>query len=211
MLTFNFQILRQEKPHRVKTNTDSCTACLCCLGGYFPSHKRNLFCSIFQNIKIYHVTHWLRQGVYEFLSSSMMETMRVMSLDQKSRFLMLGPCSSGGTAFDWKRRENKGSQMSPFQNLSAARTQSSGEQGYCWTQCMCLRDLQDLSGILCCTDHDSCWKCTRRWSWGRLLRNPSPPDSPLGGSAVPGPEHKRFKIFYSLRFMRNTKNMSTNS
>lgn len=39
----------------------------------------------------------------------MMETMRVMSLDQKSRFLMLGPCSSGGTAFDWTHRENKGS------------------------------------------------------------------------------------------------------
>ena len=44
-------------------------------------------------------TYWLRQCVYEFLSSSMMDTMRVMSLDQKSRFLMLGPCSSGGTGF----------------------------------------------------------------------------------------------------------------
>ena len=31
----------------------------------------------------------------------MMETMRVMSLDQKSRFLMLGPCSSGATALAW--------------------------------------------------------------------------------------------------------------
>lgn len=42
-------------------------------------------------------TYWFKQGVYEFLSSSIMETISVMSLDQKSRFLMLGPCSSGGT------------------------------------------------------------------------------------------------------------------
>lgn len=59
----------------------------------------------------------------------MMETMRVMSLDQKSRFLMLGPCSSGGTAFDWTGREKKASQSSTFKNLSAVRTQTE-EQGY---------------------------------------------------------------------------------
>lgn len=129
-----------------------------------------------------------------------METMRVMSLDQKSRFLMLGPCSSGGTAFDWTGRENKNSQISILKNLSVTdyrRAEILLESVYIQRICVS-EDLQDLSDILCCTDHDSCWKCIRRWSWGRLLRNPSPPDLPLGGSVVPGPEHNRFKLFYLI-------------
>lgn len=76
-------------------------------------------------MKLYNVSHWLRQGVYEFLSSSMMETMRVMSLDQKSRFLMLGPCSSGGTALLWKgKREERVHKSAPF----VVRRQTAGEQ-----------------------------------------------------------------------------------
>lgn len=55
------------------------------------------------------------------MSSSMMETMRVMSLDQKSRFLMLGPCSSGGTAFDWTEREKKCLQIRILKNMSVLR------------------------------------------------------------------------------------------
>lgn len=61
-----------------------------------------------------------------------------------------------------------------------------------------LRHLQDLSDTLCCTDRDSCWKCIRRWSWDRLLRNPSPPDLPSGGSVAPGPENERYKICYLI-------------
>lgn len=60
----------------------------------------------------------------------------MMSLDQKSRFLMLGPCSSGGTAFDWTGRENKNSQISTLKNLSVIRTQTTEEQRYCWSQCI---------------------------------------------------------------------------
>lgn len=59
----------------------------------------SLFCNILDALR--RETHWLRQGVYEFLSSSIIDTMSVMSLDQKSRFLILGPCSSGGTVLDW--------------------------------------------------------------------------------------------------------------
>lgn len=51
-------------------------------------------------------------------------------------------------------------------------------------------DLQGLSDIPCCRGHGSCWKCIHRWSSDRLSRSPSPPGSPWGDSAAPGPEHK---------------------
>lgn len=137
----------------------------------------------------------------------MMETMRVMSLDQKSRFLMLGPCSSGGTAFDWRQKDIMDSQFCSCIQQDVLCSESTEValksrnslnvnthiKYFCFTHTH--TDLQGLSDIPCCRGHGSCWKCTRRWSWDRPLRSPSPPGSPSGGSAAPGPEHKCSKTF----------------
>lgn len=60
-------------------------------------------------------THWFRTGVQEFLSSSMIDTMSVISLGQKSRFRMLGPGSSSGCSwflFREQERRRKGNNHS---------------------------------------------------------------------------------------------------
>lgn len=53
--------------------------------------------------------------------------------------------------------------------------------------CLLISYSQDLSGTPDCTAHDSCWKCTRRWSWGKLLHSPSPPGWLGVDFAAPGP------------------------
>lgn len=61
----------------------------------------------------------------------MMDTIRVMSLDQKSRFLMLGPCSSGGNSpfFAWKEQETQGVQGLHEKGLTSWQlANSSGQQ-----------------------------------------------------------------------------------
>jgi len=44
------------------------------------------------------ITYWFNTGVYAVLSSSMMVTIRVISCAQKSKFFVVGPCSSLGTS-----------------------------------------------------------------------------------------------------------------
>lgn len=114
--------------------------------------------------------------------------MRVMSLDQKSRFLMLGPCSSGGTAFDWSQKEIMDWLLTEQEVLCSCPCHHL--QTHVSRPLLCNIDLQGLSDIPCCTGHGSCWKYTHRWSLDRLLRSPSPPGLPWVDSAVPGPKHK---------------------
>lgn len=60
----------------------------------------------------------------------------MMSLDQKSRFLMLGPCSSGGTALLLTGREKKSSQISTSKKPFVVRRQTTEEQRCCWSRCI---------------------------------------------------------------------------
>lgn len=53
--------------------------------------------------------------------------------------------------------------------------------------CLLISYSQDLSGTPDYTAHDSCWKCTRRWSWGKLLHSPSLPGWLGVDSAALGP------------------------
>lgn len=58
----------------------------------------------------------------------------MISLDQKSRFLTLGPCSSGGTALLWTGREKKSSQISISKKPFVVRRQTPEEQRGCWSR-----------------------------------------------------------------------------
>lgn len=152
----------------------------------------------------------------------MMETMRVMSLDQKSRFLMLGPCSSGGTAFDWRQKDIMDWLLTEQEVLCSESTEAALKTRTDETSChhlqthvsstlLCSIDLQGLSDIPCCTGRGSCWRYTHRWSLDRLWHSPSPPGLPWVDSAAPGPKHKSpQKSFVESRVVGFTRGFRVN-